>query len=114
MQVDYHAKYLKYKQKYLDLKEEMSGGLKPNPKQCEAAQKIKIYDTAFSPDKDCNNTGRADHLANKKKDNSFMMKELKGHKASKWSRKNYPNDPGPSTARSFYNEACGVCGKKFI
>ena len=26
MQVDYHAKYLKYKQKYLDLKEEMMGG----------------------------------------------------------------------------------------
>ena len=25
MQVDYHAKYLKYKQKYLDLKEEMMG-----------------------------------------------------------------------------------------
>jgi hypothetical protein len=25
MQVDYHAKYLKYKQKYLDLKEEMIG-----------------------------------------------------------------------------------------
>ena len=26
MQVDYHAKYLKYKQKYLDLKEEIRGG----------------------------------------------------------------------------------------
>ena len=26
MQVDYHAKYLKYKQKYLDLKEEIIGG----------------------------------------------------------------------------------------
>ena len=29
MQVNYYAKYLKYKQKYLDLKEEMMGGVPP-------------------------------------------------------------------------------------
>ena len=73
MQVDYHAKYLKYKQKYLDLKEEMIGsGLnKQGPvkgsnkkeamkkKECKLPTTVKVKNPGFDPkdyeytEKDC-------------------------------------------------------------
>ena len=47
MQVDYHAKYLKYKQKYLDLKEEMIGSGDPEVlKKLQICKKKKKDDIA--------------------------------------------------------------------
>ena len=56
MQVDYHAKYLKYKQKYLDLKEEMIGSGRPPLKRQLNTDQVKqvlqeICKVLPSPDK---------------------------------------------------------------
>ena len=75
MQVDYHAKYLKYKQKYLDLKEEMIGGNKTLNEADEQAFQawLKEKGTNFV----CSKKITVDFVKNKKiKDASG--KELEG------------------------------------
>tara|TARA_A100001015_G_scaffold247370_1_gene284175 strand:+ start:195 stop:554 length:360 start_codon:yes stop_codon:yes gene_type:complete len=68
MQVDYYAKYLKYKQKYLDLKEEMIGsGKKKNcPSDSYRAAKYSStgtvdFDSVVHVPQDCNKKRVKDH-----------------------------------------------------
>ena len=104
MQVDYHAKYLKYKQKYLDLKEEMMGGgptyvlpEKPNNALYDVLPEFKskktnkmdcVEETTFKhPTKPASITGTPHEICNNKINLKWVEEVLKNKEVKKMCKK---------------------------